>query len=186
MRPVVVLTKSDEAADPSGFEQEARALERGLAVQLVNALDRKTLDGVAAWCGPGRTVALAGTSGVGKSTLVNTLCGAGVQATGSVRGDRKGRHTTSSRSLHLLPQGGLLLDSPGMRELQLAGGGASALYADVETLAGRCRFTDCSHGSEPGCAVREAVRRGELDGRRLRNYLKLRREQVANLKRARL
>ena len=136
MRPVVVLTKSDEAADPSGFEQEAKALERGLAVQLVNALDRKTLDGVAAWCGPGRTVALAGTSGVGKSTLVITLCGAGVQATGSVRGDRKGRHTTSSRSLHLLPQGGLLLDSPGMRELQLAGGGASALYADVETLAG--------------------------------------------------
>ncbi len=179
VQPVLVLTKRDQAADPTRFERAAGSLEDGLEVHLVNALDRTTLDGVAAWCGPGRTVALAGSSGVGKSTLVNTLYGAGIQATGTVRSDRKGRHTTSSRSLHLLPRGGLLLDSPGIRELQLAGGGTSEAYADVEALAGRCRFSDCGHDSEPGCAVREAVGLGELDERRLRNYLKLRHEEAA-------
>ena len=178
VRPLLVLTKRDLAEDPMSFVEQATALEPGLEVELVNALDRATLNGVAAWCGPGLTVAMAGSSGVGKSTLLNTIGGSGIQATGSVRDDKKGRHTTTSRSLHLLPRGGLLLDSPGMRELQLAGGGIAALYADVESLAGQCRFTDCGHGNEPGCAVREAVRRGELDQRRLRNYLKLRREEA--------
>ena len=178
VQPALVLTKRDLAADPSRFLQRARTLEQGLDVQLVNALDRATLDGVAAWCGPGQTVAMAGSSGVGKSTLLNTLCGAGVQATGPVRGDRKGRHTTTSRSLHLLPQGGLLLDSPGTRELQVAGAGVAALFEDVEDLAHQCRFADCAHGSEPGCAVRKAIVKGDLDERRLSNYHKLRREQA--------
>ena len=177
VRPVLVLTKRDLAPDPSRFTEQAATLEKGLEVLLVNALDRTTLNGVAAWCRPGRTVALAGSSGVGKSTLLNTLSGTDVQATGSVRGDRKGRHTTTSRSLHLLPQGGLVLDTPGVRELQVAGAGIATLFADVEDLARSCRFANCAHGAEPGCAVLQAVRRGELDERRLENYLKLRREE---------
>lgn len=180
VQPVLVLTKRDLAEDPSRFLQQARTLEQGLDVQLVNALNRATLDGVAAWCGPGQTVALAGSSGVGKSTLLNTLCGSGVQATRPVRGDRKGRHTTTSRSLHLLPQGGLLLDSPGTRELQVTGAGVAALFEDVEALARHCRFADCGHGGEPGCSVREAIGKGDLDERRLSNYLKLRREEAAS------
>ncbi|MCY4564416.1 MAG: ribosome small subunit-dependent GTPase A [Gammaproteobacteria bacterium] len=178
VRPVLVLTKRDQAESPSRFAEQAATLEAGLDVQLVNALDRSTLDGVAAWCGPGRTVALAGSSGVGKSTLINTLAGADVQATASVRSDRKGRHTTTSRSLHLLPRGGLVLDTPGVRELQVAGAGVAVLFADVEDLARRCRFGDCAHGGEPGCAVRQAVLDGKLDERRLENYLKLRREEA--------
>ena len=178
VRPVLILTKMDLARDPSRFLEQAGELGRELQVHLVNALDRATLHGVAAWCGPGRTIALAGSSGVGKSTLVNTLSGSTVQATGSVRSDRKGRHTTTSRSLHFLPQGGWLLDSPGIRELQVAGAGVAILFEDVEKLARRCRFTDCAHGSEPGCAVRQAVRTGELDERRFRNYQKLRCEEA--------
>ena len=177
VRPVLVLTKRDLAADPAKFAEQAATLGEGLDVFPVNALDRATLDGVAAFCRRGRTVALAGSSGVGKSTLINTLSGADVQATASVRGDRKGRHTTTSRSLHLLPRGGLLLDSPGIRELQIAGAGVGALFADVENLARGCRFADCAHRSEPDCAVRQAVLDGELEERRLDNYLKLRREE---------
>ena len=178
IRPVLILTKRDLARNPSRYVEEARALERGLDVYSVNALDRNTLDGVAARCGAGLTIALAGSSGVGKSSLVNTLCGAVVQTTGAVRGDRKGRHTTASRSLHPLPQGGWLLDSPGMRALPVAGAGVAALFEDVRRLAQRCRFADCAHGSEPGCAVRLAIVNGELDERRLRSYLKLRREEA--------
>ena len=178
VHPVLVLTKRDLTADPSRFAARAATLEKSLDVLLVNALDRSTLDGVAAWCGPGRTVALAGSSGVGKSTLINTLSGTEVQATGPVRGDRKGRHTTTSRSLHLLPQGGLVLDTPGVRELQVAGAGVAVLFADVEDLARRCRFADCAHGGEPGCAVRQAVLDGKLEDRRLDSYLKLRREEA--------
>ena len=178
VQPVLVLTKRDLADDPAKYLDQAATLEQGLAVESVNALDRATLDGVAAWCGPGQTVALAGSSGVGKSTLINTLCGSSIQATGSVRGDAKGRHTTTSRSLHLLPQGGLLLDSPGTRELQVAGAGVAALFEDVQALAARCRFADCAHAGEPGCAVRRAIECGELDERRLLNYRKLKREEA--------
>ena len=178
VRPVLVLTKRDLAADPLRFAEQAATLAQGLDVQLVDAHDRPTLDGIAAWCRPGCTVALAGSSGVGKSTLLNTLSGTDVQATGSVRGDRKGRHTTTSRSLHLLPRGGLVLDTPGVRELQVAGAGVAVLFADVEDLARHCRFADCAHGGEPGCSVRQAVRRGELAERRLENYLKLSREEA--------
>ena len=178
VQPVLVLTKCDFANNPSHFAERAASLGKGLDVLLVNALDRATLDGVAAWCGPGRTVALAGSSGVGKSTLVNTLSGTEVQATGPLRGDREGRHTTTSRSLHLLPRGGLLLDTPGVRELQVAGAGVSVLFGDLQDLARQCRFADCAHGGEPGCAVRQALRRGEVDERRLGNFLKLKREEA--------
>lgn len=181
VEPVVVLTKADLAADPQRFVDAVRELKRDLAVELVDARDPGQLDGVRAWCRSGQTVTLMGSSGVGKSTLVNTLSGAEVQLTALAReGDAKGRHTTTARSLHPLPDGGLLLDNPGMRELALADvdvAGAE-LFEDVAALAGRCRFRDCQHEEEPGCAVRAAIAGGELDPRRLESYRKLAREEA--------
>jgi ribosome biogenesis GTPase len=120
---------------------------------------------------------------VGKSTLVNTLLGQTVQDTGAIReDDSKGRHVTTGRSLHLIPGGGLLVDMPGMRELQLADcdEGVITTFADITTLSAQCRFADCRHGSEPGCAVQSAISRGELDARRLSSFRKLMREQAFN------
>lgn len=182
VRPVVVLTKADCADSTERYRAAAAGLMRDLAVELVDARDPATLGGVRAWCGEGQTVALLGSSGVGKSTLVNSLAGAALQATGAIRAaDAKGRHTTTGRSLHLLPDGGLLVDNPGMRELMLAAAeqGVTELFADVEELASRCRFGDCGHETEPGCAVRDAVADGSLDPRRLDSYRKLREGETA-------
>ncbi len=176
VEPVVVLTKADLAADPQRFVGQVRGLKRELAVELVDATDPASLDGVRAWCRRGHTVALLGSSGVGKSTLVNTLSGRAIQLTREAReDDAKGRHTTTGRSLHVLQGGGLLVDNPGLRELSLAdsGGGAGSLFDDVADLAAQCRFRDCRHEQEPACAVREAIARGELDPRRLASYRKL-------------
>lgn len=181
--PVVVLTKRDLAGDPDAYVDRVRAIAPTAAIESVNALDAASLDGVRAWCRAGQTVALVGSSGVGKSTLVNTLAGRELQSTGGIReDDARGRHTTTSRSLHRLAEGALLLDVPGLRELGLAGleQGPSAVFADVEALASRCRFADCAHEAEPGCAVRAAIESGELDERRLRNYQKLLREAARN------
>lgn len=176
VEPVVVLTKSDLSATPQSYVDAVRALKRDLAVEQVDARNPDTLQGVRAWCRTGQTVALLGSSGVGKSTLVNSLSGRQVQLTQEAReDDAKGRHTTTNRSLHLLPDGGLLVDNPGMRELTLADVdlSAGALFDDVDSLARRCRFRDCRHEAEPGCAVRSAIEDGQLDPRRLESYRKL-------------
>lgn len=181
VEPVVVLTKADTAEDPDAFVDAVRALKRDLAVELVDARDPDTLAGVRAWCAPGQTVALLGSSGVGKSTLVNSLFGEAVQLTRAIReDDAKGRHTTTQRSIHVLPDGALLVDNPGMRELALADVDLAVgeLFEDVEALARRCRFRDCRHEAEPGCAVREALESGELDPRRLESYRKLARDEA--------
>ncbi len=183
IQPVIVLTKADLSEDPDQFRTAAAGLGRDLVVELVNALDADTLGGLRAWCRRGQTVTLLGSSGVGKSTLINSLAGGDIQTTGGIReDDAKGRHTTTHRSLHLLPGGGLLLDSPGMRELGItdADSGLSSAFEDIEALAARCRFNDCAHQSEPGCAVREAMEAGRLDERRLESYRKLRREELYN------
>ncbi len=180
LQPVVVITKADLASDVDVYVEAAKVVRAGLPVEVVDARDPSQLDGVQAWCARGQTVALVGSSGVGKSTLVNTLSGASVQETSAIRErDSSGRHTTSHRSLHRLPSGGLLLDVPGIRELKIGDleTGVRAMFDDIETLAQQCRFTDCGHESEPGCAVREAIDAGELDARRLTNYHKLMREQ---------
>jgi len=183
IQPVVVLTKADLAEDPDSYRAAAQSLSGELIVELVNALDNDALDGLRAWCVRGQTITLLGSSGVGKSTLINSLAGSEVQATGRIREeDGKGRHTTTHRSLHLLEGGGLLLDSPGMRELGItdAESGIQSAFADVGSLAALCRFNDCAHETEPGCAVRAAIEAGKLDERRLDSYRKLRREEMYN------
>jgi ribosome biogenesis GTPase len=181
--PVLVLTKVDLADDVSAFQQQAISLKPDLAVEAVNALDASSAAALSSWCTLGQTVALVGSSGVGKSTLINTLCRTSRQETREIReDDDKGRHTTSSRTLHFLPEGGLLIDSPGLRELQLSEcqEGVAALFEDIEQLARGCRFNDCLHLHEDGCAVKSAAARGDLSPRRLVNYQKLRAEQQRN------
>lgn len=178
--PVVVLSKADLCADPDFFRDQIRQLDPALCVETINALDAASINTLIPWCRSGQTIVLLGSSGVGKSTLANTLAGDGAQTTGTIReDDSKGRHTTTRRSLLMLPGGALLLDTPGMRELQIADfeTGIATTFADIEKLAAGCRFTDCQHQSEPGCAVQAAIKEGELAPRRLQNYQKLKREQ---------
>ena len=180
---VVVLTKADLVDDPADYVERLRAMDPLLMVEAVNALEAASAAELSPWLGEGRTVAFLGSSGVGKSTLINTLLGGGVQATGAIRADDdKGRHTTTARSLHPLAGGALLLDTPGMRELQLADceSGVEETFHEIVELAEGCRFADCSHQGEPGCAVRAAIEAGQLEERRLASYLKLLREQALN------
>jgi ribosome biogenesis GTPase len=181
---IVILTKADLCDDPHGLRQEATGLKSGLIVEAIDARDPEQSNVLAPWCGAGLTVALVGSSGVGKSTLAMSL-GAPALATQEVReDDSKGRHTTTARWIHRLNAGGLLIDTPGMRELQLADceGGVAEVFHDIIQLAESCRFNDCSHQSEPECAVRAAVESGTLDSRRLRSYRKLASEQAHNAK----
>ena len=177
-RPVVVITKADLAADPAAEMLAVEAVAFGVPVHAVSSVTGEGLDALGAYLETGRTVALLGSSGVGKSTLVNRLSGRDVLATGELRSDGRGRHTTSHRELVPLPGGALLLDTPGMRELQLWGGEESleGAFSDVVELAARCRFADCTHEREPGCAVLAAAASGELDAARLASYRKLQRE----------
>ena len=183
VQPVVVLTKQDIALDaPGAVATLAFLAEQGIAVRSVNAREPDSVAALDPWLGAGRTVVLVGSSGAGKSTLSNTLLGTQKMKTAAVREhDARGRHTTTHRALIPLPQGACLIDTPGMRELKPTGEEQldAAAFADVEALAAQCRFRDCRHEKEPGCALREAVERGELDAGRFANYLKLRDELAA-------
>jgi len=184
--PVIVLTKVDRTEEADAYVAQAATLQRGLAVVTVNAKAREAAHALGAWCGPGQTVALVGSSGVGKSTLLNTLSAKSsedAQPTGDIRkSDGKGRHTTTSRSLHAIIGGGWVIDTPGMRTLHVSdvSDGLDRLFAEVVELAPHCRFRDCSHAHEPGCAVQAAVAAGTLDPARLDRWRKLLEENRAN------
>ncbi len=176
VNPVVVLTKTDLADAPDAFVAAARAIEPGLRVEIVDGRDPASVSCLATWCGKGETVALLGSSGVGKSTLVNTLRGSEDIATQPIRAtDGTGRHTTTGREMHRLEGGGWLLDTPGMRELQLADAatGIAEVFDDILLVAQDCRFSDCAHGSEPGCAIRAAISEGTLASERVDRWRRL-------------
>lgn len=177
--PVVLLTKSDLCPDAAFQIAEMEAVAPGVPVLAVSAHENIGGEALQPYLGPGRTIALTGSSGCGKSTLVNWLCGRPLQRVQEVRlDDSKGRHTTTHRELFELPSGGVIIDTPGMRELQLweDGGGLNLAFADIEQLAAGCRFADCRHEREAGCAVLEAVAAGGLEEKRLLNYRKTQRE----------
>lgn len=180
-QPVVVLNKLDRCDDPETCLLEAQSIAMGVSVHRVSALKGTNVEELAAYLGPGQTVGLLGSSGVGKSTLTNRLLGREAQRTAEVReGDDRGRHTTTHRELFVAPTGGLLIDTPGLREIQLwegdLGQGIESAFPDIEALAEGCRFADCQHQSEPGCAVAAAAESGELPAERLESYRKLQRE----------
>ena len=186
IEPVVVLTKADTAADALRYETETAALQRDLPVVSLDARSRNAVDALARWCGFGQTVTLVGSSGVGKSSLVNTLAGAqqdAPQLTGAIREhDAKGRHTTTSRSLHQVAGGAWLIDTPGIRSLQVSdmASGIDTLFAEITELAPLCRFRDCTHAHEPGCAVQDGVKTGLVDPERLARWRKLTQEDSDN------
>lgn len=179
-RAVVLLTKADRTDDVTMRRDELIArLPPQTPVLAINAKDTASVEKLSPWLQPGDTVVLVGSSGAGKSTLTNTLLGETRMATGKVRAhDSRGRHTTTHRALLPLPGGGCLIDTPGMRELKLTGEENLDLFADIEALAARCRFADCGHGGEPGCAIQGALEAGELSVERWHNYLKLRDERT--------
>jgi ribosome biogenesis GTPase len=185
-QPLVVLSKSDRAADPATVAAQIGDVTPGVEVLPVSAQRGDGLDALRRMITPGRTVALLGPSGAGKSTLVNALAGATVMATQRIRrADGKGRHTTTYRALVPLPGGGAVLDTPGLRAVGLLDGtgGVDRTFADVAELIAECRFADCAHSTEPGCAVRAALASGELSPRRWESWCKLQREAAYEARR---
>ncbi|MCW9036168.1 MAG: ribosome small subunit-dependent GTPase A [Rhodospirillales bacterium] len=182
VEPIVLLTKADLAEDAEYYLAETQDLMSGLTVLALNATDQKSLEDVYFWCGEGQTVAMVGSSGVGKTTLLNNLTIAGGLTQEIREDDAKGRHTTTSRSLNPIVGGGWIIDTPGMRALRLydKSEGIETVFDDVTSLARQCRFSDCQHETEPGCAVREAIDSGLLDSERLKRWGKLLRENNYN------
>lgn len=180
---VIVLTKADLVTDLQSWIDAARNVSDRVPVVALDARGDAPTAALSSWCAPGQTVAFLGSSGVGKSTLTNALAGTDLIATRAIReDDAKGRHTTTRRELHRIPGGCLVMDTPGMRELQLANAatGIADAFEDVQALTDQCRFGNCQHENEPGCAVKEAIERGQLDAARLKRWRKLQAENAFN------
>ncbi len=178
-RPVIVLNKADICDETEVRKYAVEAIAAGLPVHTVSAVENEGINALRTYIGEGKTAVFLGSSGVGKSTLVNCLIGDDQIDTGGVRlHDSRGRHTTTRRELVLLPTGGLVIDTPGLREIQMWGDedGLSRAFDDVETLMSTCKFRNCGHNDEPGCAVQAAIEDGSLDSGRYQSYLRLQRE----------
>jgi ribosome biogenesis GTPase len=179
VEPVIVLTKTDLCEMEATYVAQARNIAPRVSIVAIDALTADIASVLAPWLGGGQTVAVVGSSGVGKSTLINRLVERDAQATGSIREhDARGRHTTTARHMIAMRGGAWLIDTPGMRELKVGAveAGLGEVFADLEELATQCRYRDCTHSGDQGCALEDALLRGELDARRLSNYLKLQRE----------
>jgi ribosome biogenesis GTPase len=177
--PIVVLNKADVCSDLTSRVAEVEAITFGSPVITVSALEGTGMQELSTAMEPGKTYVLLGSSGVGKSTIVNHLLGKAVQRVEAIReDDSRGRHTTTSRELFVLKNGALMIDNPGMREIQLWGDeqGLGEAFEDVQSLAAECRFSDCTHSHEPGCAVQKAIESGELVPQRLESFFKLQKE----------
>jgi ribosome biogenesis GTPase / thiamine phosphate phosphatase len=176
--PVIVLSKADLCEDVEDKLTQVESVAIGVPVHVVSTIEKFGVKELDRYLFEGNTAALLGSSGVGKSTLINYILGEEIQKVQGLRNDDRGRHTSTFREMFLLPQGGMLIDTPGMRELQLWNGseGISEAFEDIEAVSMNCRFSDCKHLKEPGCAVKEAIRNGEIDEKRYENYLKLKKE----------
>jgi len=179
-QPVIALNKADLAEDVEGLIADVEAIAPGVPVHVTSAETGDGVQELAGRLGPGVTAVFVGSSGVGKSSLINCIIGGEAQTVAGIRQDDKGRHTTTSRQMLVLPGRGVIIDTPGLRELQLwtNESGASMAFSDVETFARDCRFSDCTHEREPGCAVRAALEAERLDEERVRSYRKLERERM--------
>ncbi len=181
--PVILLTKPDLCDDPETYLEAANTISKRIVVEVLNALSDEPISKLAPWCKQGQTVAFLGSSGVGKSTLVNALFKGEITDTAAMReDDSKGRHTTTRRELYFTPNGVAVLDTPGMRELQLTDveAGIADVFSDLVALAGQCHFNDCMHETEPKCAVRKACENGEIDATRMARWKKLTAEERFN------
>lgn len=178
--PVVILTKSDLCDDIYGKMLEVESVALGIDVLVTSSVSEDGYLTIKKYIKRGKTIAFIGSSGVGKSTLINRLIGNEILKTNGIRNDDKGKHTTTHRELLLLPDGGVVIDTPGMRELGMISADLNTSFSDIEELAKRCKFSDCRHENEPNCAIREAIEEGLLDIERLENYKKLQRELKYN------
>ncbi len=178
IEPVIILTKADLCDDPAQYRSRAEAALQGVIVETVIATDPGVVQQLEPWCSRGLTVALLGSSGVGKSTLINALTGEDTLTQDIREDDAKGRHTTTRRSMHRTPSGGWVIDTPGMRSLRLTdvAEGVNMVFADLAALAENCKFRDCEHDTEPGCAIQSAIAAGDLDPARMARWQKLQRE----------
>ena len=181
--PVIVLTKSDLVSNVQGFIDEVQNIAFGVDVYAVSCVTKDGIKDVKKYFSKGKTIVFLGSSGVGKSTLVNTLYGEEVMKTSDIRkNDSRGRHTTTSRNLIMLPNGAMIIDTPGMRELGMwdAESGINKTFQDIEQYLGMCKFTDCTHTNEPGCRILKAIEEGELQQERFEQYIKLQKESQYN------
>jgi len=178
-QPIIILSKGDLCDDIPSKISEVESVALGVPIHVITAIEEDGCEAVRQYIQPSKTIALIGSSGVGKSTLINRILGEELQRVNDVReGDDRGKHTTTHRQLLLIPEGGLIMDTPGMRELQLwdADEGVTSTFEDIDSLIAQCRFSDCNHNNEPGCALRAALTSGELAQSRYNNYLKMNRE----------